>query len=128
MAVVHSPPTEYDNQRIIKQTTNMKMIYTHENRFFVHNVQNIIEAAHIETYLKNEFAAGASGDLAPIDAWLELWVVNDEDYLKSLSIIDSISNGHKPGTWTCSHCQEVNDNSFDFCWKCQRETQEKIIS
>jgi hypothetical protein len=46
----------------------MKLIYTHENRLLVSNAQNMVEQANINTTLKNEYAAGAMGDIAPIDS------------------------------------------------------------
>ena len=97
----------------------MKLICTHENRYLVHNIQNIVENAGIEVMLKNEFAAGAAGDLVPHETWLELWVVNDEDYDKALTIIAASFSSVDDVSWTCEHCDEKNDASFDFCWRCQ---------
>lgn len=96
----------------------MKLIYTNENRYLVHNIQNIVENAGISIMLKNEFAAGAAGDLIPHETWLELWVINDSDYDKALAVIDSSFSANNAPEWVCSHCKESNDASFDFCWKC----------
>ncbi|MFT7414439.1 MAG: hypothetical protein ACI9FO_001098, partial [Methylophagaceae bacterium] len=41
----------------------MKLLYTNENRYLVHNIQNLVENSGIAIMLKNEFAAGAAGDL-----------------------------------------------------------------
>jgi len=96
----------------------MKLLYTNENRYLVHNIQNIIENAGIDIMLKNEFAAGAAGDLVPHETWLELWVVNDADYDQAINIMESSFSDANDPQWICTHCNEKNDASFDFCWKC----------
>lgn len=96
----------------------MKLIYTHENRYLVHNIQNIINNASINTTLKNEYAAGGAGDLVPHETWLELWV-SDTDYDKAMPLINDTNNGTNNSGWVCEHCNESNNASFDFCWNCQ---------
>jgi len=97
----------------------MKLIYTNENRYLVHNIQNLIENADIEIMLKNEFLAGAAGDLVPHETWLELWVVNDSDYDKAMQTIESSFSSNDDSEWVCKNCNEKNDASFEFCWNCQ---------
>lgn len=97
----------------------MKLVYTHENRYLVHNIQNIVANAGIQIMLKNEFAAGAAGDLVPHETWLELWVVNDVDYDKAIQAIDTSFSSEDDADWICHHCSEKNNASFEFCWRCQ---------
>ncbi|MGS2717408.1 putative signal transducing protein [Eionea flava] len=103
----------------------MKRVYTHENRLLVSHAKNILDNANIDNTLKNEFAAGAMGDIAPLDAWMELWVVNESDYDTSTSLLETIENSHTittdTSTWACSHCKEANPAHFMFCWNCQRQ-------
>lgn len=111
----------------------MKLIYTHENRFFVSNAKNILENAGVSVYLKNEYAAGAAGDLSPFDAWLELWVLDDEQYEKAISVIQPYKatwekssrdkrvfgrHDNSAADWLCQKCHEKNDPSFELCWYC----------
>jgi hypothetical protein len=104
-----------------KQFYNMKLIYTHENRFLVYNIQNIVENAHIATTLKNEYASSAAGDLVPHETWLELWVVEDDDYRLAMTAIDTAFKQGNPIEWVCQQCSERNTASFDVCWQCQTE-------
>jgi hypothetical protein len=99
----------------------MKMVYTHENRFFVNNAKIIIDAAGISTLLKNEYAAGAAGDLAPFDAWLELWILDDSDYGQAFELIEKAFDSNHQDSWVCLHCQEKNEPAFETCWSCQEE-------
>jgi len=78
-----------------------------------------VENAGISIMLKNEFAAGAAGDLVPHETWLELWVVNDTDYDKTMLVIESSFSRDNEPDWACSNCREQNNASFDFCWNCQ---------
>lgn len=95
----------------------MQMIYTHENRYLVLNLKNVLENAGIEVMLKNEFAGGGAGELAPIETWLELWLVNDGDYDKARALIADI--GEPQGKdWLCPNCGEHNGAAFEVCWQC----------
>lgn len=100
----------------------MKLVYTNENRYLVHNIQNIVENAGITIMLKNEFAAGAAGDLVPHETWLELWVINDDDYDPAIQALDTAFSHIDDADWTCPQCQEKNNASFDFCWHCQHSS------
>jgi hypothetical protein len=97
----------------------VKLLYTRENRYLVHNIQNIIENNSIDTTLKNEYAAGAVGDLVPHESWLELWVVNDSDFDKAMQLINDITAHDAKPDWICINCKETNTASFEFCWNCQ---------
>jgi hypothetical protein len=96
----------------------MKLLYTNENRYLVHNIQNLVENAGIAIMLKNEFSAGAAGDLVPHETWLELWAMHDADYDHAMQLIAASFSGEDDAEWLCNNCQETNDASFDFCWNC----------
>lgn len=101
----------------------MKMVYTAENRFLVNNAKNIVEGTGIEVMLKNEFAQGSAGDLAPFDTWLELWVVNDADFDVAQAMLDDAFKNAHTTPWFCPKCKEENDASFELCWNCQAESE-----
>ena len=95
------------------------MVYTNENRFLVANANNILQSHGIAVTLKNEYATGGIGDLSPLDAWVELWVINDEDYATAVEIIEHALSATDAPEWHCPKCGEQNDSAFDFCWHCQ---------
>jgi len=99
----------------------MKMVYSHENLFFVSNVKNLIEAQAIDTFLKNEFAQGAIGEISAFDSWPEIWVVNDSDFDRAVDIVKSSHSSSNMVDWICNNCCETNDPSFEICWNCQGE-------
>ena len=106
----------------------MKLIYTNENQFLVNNAKNILENYNIDTILKNEFASGASGVLAPIDTWVELWIISDADEDKAELILAQTLKQSENYDWYCQQCQEKNDASFDICWQCQHEKNSSPFS
>lgn len=102
----------------------MKLIYTHENRFIVANAKNILESHGIELVVRNEYTAGAMGEVSPFDTWLELWLTDDSDYERAGDILkNALSDSSAPG-WTCDRCHEENGAAFELCWHCGREKQE----
>jgi len=97
----------------------MKMLYSNENNFLVNNVKNIIESHDIKTFIKNEFAQGAIGEVSAIDSWPELWVLDDADFEQAMEILESSQKIMSGDDWRCNHCSETNDPSFEICWNCQ---------
>lgn len=97
----------------------MKLLYTHENPVLVGNARNIVENSGIEVFMKNEFVSGGIGELSPLDTWPELWVANDTDFDRAKKLLQVAFDQADTREWRCTHCGELNDASFDFCWKCQ---------
>lgn len=105
----------------------MEMVYSNENSFFVNNIKNILAEHNIETFLKNEFAQGAVGEISAFDAWPELWVVNDQEARRARQIIKAAEATHQGADWTCGQCAETNAASFEVCWRCQSENNQDIL-
>ncbi|MFB0981662.1 MAG: DUF2007 domain-containing protein [Alteromonadaceae bacterium] len=99
----------------------MKMLYSNDNNFLVNNIKNIIESHDINTFIKNEFAQGAVGEISAIDAWPELWVIDDADFKHALEILEFSHNTIKGDDWVCNNCSEKNNPSFEICWNCQSD-------
>ncbi|KUJ83726.1 DUF2007 domain-containing protein [Microbulbifer flavimaris] len=94
----------------------MKLIYTHENRLLVELAKSKLEIAGIAVFLKNEYAQGATGELAPHQAWAELWLERERDYERALQLLREDPG---PDTdWQCRGCGEHNGAAFDYCWHC----------
>lgn len=102
----------------------MKLVYTHENRLFVANAHNLLEQAGIQAIWKNEFTSSAIGEIAPISAWPELWVVEDADVERAATIIRAAFSPTNLPEWICPQCKEINEPAFEHCWNCQSEKPE----
>ncbi len=105
----------------------MKLVYTHENRLFVANAYNLLEQNGIAAVWKNEFTSSAIGEVAPISAWPELWVMEDTDYNRAHTIISNAFAPNNLPEWVCAQCQETNEPAFELCWNCQSEKPESAL-
>lgn len=102
----------------------MKHIYTNENSALLHSAKNILAQNDIESFVKNEHTAPNGARHGIENTFLELWVINDQDFAKAATIIEEqVRNPEPKAAWTCSNCSEENDGSFDFCWQCQTVNQ-----
>ncbi len=94
----------------------MKLIYTHQNPALAENMRNLLEEAGIQCILRNEYASGAVGELSFVDAWPEVWILQDSDYPRACNIIHQTQESSID--WVCPQCGEINDASFEICWQC----------
>lgn len=100
----------------------MKKIYTDESVVVLHSAKNILALNSIESFVKNEHTIPNGARHGIQNMFLELWIINDQDFAKASSIIEEQLTDPAPTKpWVCNKCTEENDGSFDFCWKCQTE-------
>lgn len=85
----------------------------------VFQIKQLLEDKGIPCFVKNEFAIGAMGELAPMDVLPEVWI-NDPEWLpKAQQFIQGFEGDANAGTsWVCGQCQEHNDANFELCWQC----------
>ena len=96
----------------------MKLVYTHPSHVIVAQARSALDVAGIESVLRNEYAAGAMGELAPIDTWPELWVVHDRDYERARTLVEQSHADSAGREWHCANCGSSNPPSFEWCWHC----------
>jgi hypothetical protein len=99
---------------------DLKLVYTHPSIVMVTQSASALERSGIEPVIRNEYSAGAVGELAPIDAWPELWVRAKDWEAAERAIKQSNSDLDKPD-WTCTQCGKSNPDTFEFCWGCANE-------
>lgn len=101
----------------------MKMIYTHENRLIVSNIRNILQRRGFEVFIKNEHAASLIGEVSAFDSWLELWLVDENDFALASMILKNLKLDSDAEDWHCNKCAEENAASFELCWNCGTEQE-----
>ena len=102
----------------------MKLVYTHENLTLVATVANHLRQNDIDVIIKNQYAAGGAGQLAPIETWPEIWVVDDRDCLRANQLVEELNKDSNKPQWQCQNCNEMNDATFDYCWCCQHDSHQ----
>ncbi len=99
----------------------MKRVYTAPNASMVHILKDMLAERGISTRVHGEGLLGAAGELAPVDTWVELHVVEDRDEAVASRLIKEFlgsSPSHEDRRWTCQQCGEVIEAQFGVCWKC----------
>ncbi|MAS23933.1 MAG: hypothetical protein CMI03_13000 [Oceanospirillaceae bacterium] len=112
----------------------MKLLYTHPNPIIVANVKNILENSGFVIFLKNENLMAAAGELSPIDAWPEIWLVDDHEFDNASQLIAPLCKSGSEQTtdpvqakrdWICPNCGEENGAAFEVCWHCHHDNNKE---
>ena len=98
----------------------MEMVHTCESIVNANHIKNLLNAAEIEVVIKNSAIQGALGEVPPMAAWPEVWVLNPSLVEKAKAIIDTVKQAHDLAPWLCSACNETNEGSFNICWNCSK--------
>lgn len=100
-------------------------IYSHDDRFMLWQVKQWLEENGVPCFIKNEFASGAMGELAPLDCQPEVWLVDDSWQARAHNLIEQLAFNQRPcrQEWICPACAESNARSFEVCWQCGCEAE-----
>jgi hypothetical protein len=94
----------------------MQKIYTAQTLLMVTHIKNLLASAHIQSEIRNEYAAGGVGELSFLDTWPELWVSYD-DVALATNVIANNQDLNTEEDWICA-CGEGNGATFGSCWSC----------
>ena len=95
----------------------MKRVFRAASLLQVAHARNVLTAAGIESELRNQYLAGALGDLPMLETWPQIWV---EDAFESAALRALEQAGRAPwgAAWTSSQCGEQLEPQFTTCWRC----------
>lgn len=96
----------------------MERVYSAENPLLAQHIKNLLLNDNIECLVKNENMQSLAGEVPPISAWPEVWIINSEDKERAEAIITNSENSSDGEAWRCSRCDENNESNFQVCWKC----------
>src|SRR5580658_6341523 len=98
----------------------MKRVFRAASLIQVAHARNVLLTAGIQSELRNQYLAGAMGDLPMMETWPQLFVEDaDENYaLGALARAESADSG---APWICDECQEELEPQFTCCWRCGLE-------
>lgn len=97
-------------KRLYCDTDGMKVVY----------LKQILESHGIQCVVKNEYLAGAVGEIPPAECWPELWVLDPERIEPARRLIKSIlvEPDDLAESWQCRECGESSEGQFTDCWRC----------
>jgi hypothetical protein len=100
----------------------MIKVYQCANSIELATFKDVMARNDINIFVKNEFIAGAIGELPFTEAWPEIWVLDhqDEDKAKQLCQQTEQEIQAPQQDWLCNNCGETNNSSFEYCWQCEQ--------
>ncbi len=80
----------------------------------------LLEQHEIGAVVRNAQLASAVGEIPPIEAWAELWVVREEHFDRAKELVTAVvsENGPTLPQWVCTGCGETVEGQFSDCWAC----------
>jgi hypothetical protein len=95
----------------------MKQVFRAASLLQVAHARNVLIAAGIPSELRNQYLAGAMGDLPMLETWPQVWV--DDGLEAAARRALAVSAAAPSGVaWTCPHCGELLEPQFTTCWRC----------
>jgi hypothetical protein len=95
----------------------MKRVFRAASLIQVAHARNVLLTAGIQSELRNQYLAGALGDLPMLETWPQLYV-DDADEQPALRALARAATAPVGAPWTCEHCGEVLELQFTSCWRC----------
>jgi hypothetical protein len=95
----------------------MKRVYRAATLLQVAHARNVLITAGIRCEMRNQYLAGALGDLPMLETWPQLYV-DDADERFALSVLARASTATAGAPWTCERCGEELEPQFTCCWRC----------
>lgn len=104
----------------------MKKVFVDEMIVWVVQAKQVLEAAGIPCFIKNEFSGNLAGEVPFTETWPELWVHRDSDLAAAKDLLQPLRDNRTAqqqddsslSDWTCSQCGETNEGNFSLCWSC----------
>jgi hypothetical protein len=95
----------------------LKRVFRAASLLQVAHARNVLIAAGIDSELRNQYLAGALGDLPMLETWPQIWV---EDGLEAAALraLEQASTAPTGASWVCAQCGEQLEAQFTSCWRC----------
>ncbi len=95
----------------------MKRVYRAASLVQVAHIRNLLLAAGIDSEIRNQYLAGAIGELPMMETWPQL-VVEEADEPRALRVIERAAAPAVGEPWVCENCGERLEPQFTNCWRC----------
>ena len=95
----------------------LKRVFRAATLLQVAHARNVLIAAGIDSELRNQYLAGALGDLPMLETWPQLWVEDDLERA-ALRALEKAAAAPTGAPWVCGQCGERLEPQFTTCWRC----------
>jgi len=97
----------------------LKKLYSAVSLPDAHLIRNLLEEAGIEAHVLNENAQGGVGQLPVMEAYPQIWIVDERDLPRARKLIEAFESMPAIGNnLRCTYCSEDNPSTFQLCWNC----------
>lgn len=96
----------------------MRLLYSSPNVALVNHYRSVLHDAGIPCVVRGEYLSAAVGEIPPIEAWAELWVVDPGRFDDAARWIADLEAAPQGSDWECPSCGECNEAAFAACWRC----------
>ena len=97
----------------------MKKLYSAVSLPDAHLIRNLLGEAGIEAHVFNENAQGGVGQLPVMEAYPQIWIVDERDLARARKLIEAFESMPAIGNnLRCAQCAEDNPSTFQLCWNC----------
>ncbi len=100
----------------------MKCVLTTTDTALLEYVRRVLAERNIGIFVRNATNSGSiAGELTPVIARPEIWVVADEDYTAAARLVTDTMESLRPVStepWVCPNCGEHLEAQFEVCWSC----------
>jgi hypothetical protein len=98
----------------------VKRVYRAASLLQVAHARNVLITAGIRCELRNQYLAGALGDLPMMETWPQLYVDDDDERMAQRALARAAA-APVGAPWTCGNCGEHLEPQFTHCWRCGTE-------
>ncbi len=99
----------------------MKRVFRAPSLLQVAHARNLLLSAGIPSEVRNQYLAGALGELPMLETWPQLYVDETDEY-RALRVLREIEARPGGAPWTCASCGECLEPQFTSCWRCGAES------
>ena len=98
----------------------MKAVYSSLNLVETHHLKNLLQAAGIRCWIKNEDLVRLAGEIPFPECSLQLFVERADDYPAAEALVRDFLKPRPQAspTWRCASCGEASEGQFTACWSC----------
>ena len=88
----------------------------------VGQMQSLLEAHGIRTFLRNQFGSSVMGEVPFVEVVPQLFVLEEQDLARALELLQLDRPAEQGGeSWTCRECGADVEGNFARCWQCGEE-------
>jgi hypothetical protein len=85
----------------------------------VGQMQSLLEAHGIKTFIRNEYGSSVVGELPFVEVVPQLFVLEKKDVARAIELLQLDLPVETSGEdWVCPECSMDNEGNFSRCWKC----------